>query len=424
MPDRLATCLEVIKLLIGETILSFDINEHNLVRKVNYKSGNGIKVLEMDWLPIIESGTIVQLMAIVRDVTEWKKLEEVSQLNRDQSEIIGTMLLLSADDLRHYFEKVGNVLEWGSSHTSEWNESKVNRDIHTLKGISRILGFEKGANYCHLLESALKNELEIENTLAEFINYFSKAKEIFTHYFGDKLNQSIALIDGVKRLSSALVNYDIDAEHRKFVTQLFEILGVKQNLSAILDPLTSGTPDIATSLGKEPPKILFTGDNAIWDYPIHQTLLMVFTHLINNSLDHGIETASERERLGKPPRGELRISVRVKSSGILELDYEDDGRGLDIDKIRKTGIDLGLISSEQSLTDHEIAGMIFNPKFTTKSDITEISGRGIGLDAVQAYMEESGHSISVKLKKRNPLDGFISFKFYMEFHLNHGLNVA
>jgi two-component system chemotaxis sensor kinase CheA len=109
-------------------------------------------------------------------------------------------------------------------------------------------------------------------------------------------------------------------------------------------------------------------------------------HLVRNAVDHGIEPPQERERNGKPKEGTLRLKA-YHSGGNIVVEISDDGRGLDRNKIIEKAISKGLIQPDQNMSDTEIINLIFLPGFSTADKVTDISGRGVGLDVVRKAVE-------------------------------------
>lgn len=120
------------------------------------------------------------------------------------------------------------------------------------------------------------------------------------------------------------------------------------------------------------------------------------THLLRNSADHGIESPEKRIALGKPEEGTIKVTA-THEAGYITIDVSDDGRGLDLERIRYKALAKGLVSASESknLSDEEVGRFIFAPGFSTSPSVTSISGRGIGMDIVRDNIESIGGSISV-----------------------------
>ncbi|NLJ74840.1 MAG: chemotaxis protein CheA [Firmicutes bacterium] len=118
-------------------------------------------------------------------------------------------------------------------------------------------------------------------------------------------------------------------------------------------------------------------------------------HLIRNSIDHGIEPRAERIAKGKPEVGTIRLGARHEGSHIL-IEIEDDGQGLDVEKIRQKAVTQGLVSGDAKITIDEAANLLFHPGFSTADAVTDLSGRGVGMDAVKAAVESLSGTVDVQ----------------------------
>jgi len=146
--------------------------------------------------------------------------------------------------------------------------------------------------------------------------------------------------------------------------------------------------DIARSLGKEA-RLEIVGDRTQVDRDILERLDAPLGHLLRNALDHGIEPPDERIAAGKPTEAVIRLEA-CHSAGSLQISLSDDGRGIDPERIRATVIRRNLADEETAarLSTAELIEFLFLPGFTMKEDVTEISGRGVGLDAVQDMIRQ------------------------------------
>ena len=117
-------------------------------------------------------------------------------------------------------------------------------------------------------------------------------------------------------------------------------------------------------------------------------------HLVRNSIDHGIETPRERQLKGKPEKGSIDISAIHSGSHIL-ITIHDDGKGLDPQLIKNKAIQNGLIQSDTHISNKELFNLIFEPGFSTASQVTDVSGRGVGMDVARKNIESLGGFIAV-----------------------------
>lgn len=133
-------------------------------------------------------------------------------------------------------------------------------------------------------------------------------------------------------------------------------------------------------------QLLITGDETELDKTVIDRIGDPLVHLVRNAVDHGIEDADARRQAGKEPVGEISLSAYHKGGHIV-IEVEDDGKGLDANKLRQKAIEKGLIRPDQQLSDQEAYQLIFAPGFSTKTEVTDISGRGVGLDVVKTNIE-------------------------------------
>lgn len=139
------------------------------------------------------------------------------------------------------------------------------------------------------------------------------------------------------------------------------------------------------------------GDQTEIDKTMIEKITDPLLHLIRNAIDHGIETPEIREKLGKNKTGSLQFIAQQEGDNIL-IEIKDDGSGIDPEKIREVAISKGLLSSNASLSAEELYKFIFKPGFSTSSEVTEFSGRGVGLDVVEKNIRSLGGTILIESK--------------------------
>jgi chemotaxis protein histidine kinase CheA len=179
--------------------------------------------------------------------------------------------------------------------------------------------------------------------------------------------------------------------------------GLEQELKAIatlpmysvLEPLQRSVRDLCRSLGKEA-RLAIVGAEISLDRRLLESLKGPLLHLVRNAVDHGIEAPEVRAAAGKHREGS--ISIRVERTGnLVVIEVEDDGGGMDVTQIRDTAIGLGVLSADDAAawSERELLQLVFRPAFSTRSQVTEVSGRGVGLDVVRAAVQALGGHVEL-----------------------------
>lgn len=151
--------------------------------------------------------------------------------------------------------------------------------------------------------------------------------------------------------------------------------------------------EVADMIGKQI-RLITEGENTEVDKTVIDKLAEPLTHMIRNAVDHGIETPEKREAAGKNPEGTVKLSAKHRSGRIL-IELADDGAGINRERVRQKAIDNDLIAADANLTDEEIDNLIFMPGFSTADKISDISGRGVGMDVVKRSIQALGGRISI-----------------------------
>jgi chemosensory pili system protein ChpA (sensor histidine kinase/response regulator) len=165
-------------------------------------------------------------------------------------------------------------------------------------------------------------------------------------------------------------------------------------LTMLVPRLRRLTRQVAAELGKQV-TLEVQGEECELDRNLLQHMTAPLEHLIRNAISHGIELPEERERQGKPPTGRITLSVSRDDAEIV-IRFRDDGQGLDRQQVRERGLELGLIASAESLPDNELDRLILRPGFSTAKTISQIAGRGIGMDVVYSELKALGGSLQIE----------------------------
>ncbi len=166
--------------------------------------------------------------------------------------------------------------------------------------------------------------------------------------------------------------------------------------------------DLARQLGKEV-ELVLVGEETDLDKNLVEALADPLIHLVRNAVDHGLESPDEREKKGKSRKGKVVLSAAQEGDHII-LRVDDDGKGMDPDFLRRKAVEKGIMSEEEAagLSDQEAFGIIFMPGFSTKDEISDVSGRGVGMDVVRSKLKalsaqiiidsQVGKGTSIKIK--------------------------
>lgn len=176
--------------------------------------------------------------------------------------------------------------------------------------------------------------------------------------------------------------------------------------------------DTAAELGKDI-HLALVGTDTEMDKSVVERIVDPLMHLVRNALDHGLETPQERRAAGKSPQGRLTLEASHESGSIV-IRIRDDGRGIDRDRVLARARERGLVGTEAQLSDAEIVNLIFQPGFSTAHAVTNLSGRGVGMDVVRSNIEalrgtvaitsEAGHGACIEIRLPLTLaiiDGFL-----------------
>ncbi|RMG37411.1 MAG: chemotaxis protein CheA [Gammaproteobacteria bacterium] len=151
--------------------------------------------------------------------------------------------------------------------------------------------------------------------------------------------------------------------------------------------------DLSQKLGKKI-ELKMSGEGTEVDKTVIEKIGDPLVHLVRNSADHGIESPEERVAAGKPETGTIHLSAEHRGGNIV-IEIRDDGKGLARDKILEKGIARGLVKEEDNLTDKQIYELIFQPGFSTAEQVSDVSGRGVGMDVVRRNINELGGAIEI-----------------------------
>lgn len=410
----------IIHSCIGLDEFAFSVNAHLLVRQYNSKINNSKhKIIELDWSPILDSKneTILKVMVVVRDVTEIKRLEEEIKKSNMELAKIGQILSVGSEKFISFYEKSMEFLNenkklLASGKSADDMISVLFRNLHTIKGNARTLQLTEFVNCVHEAEQLYQNvrdkktawnkevmDEKLASVTKELAIYWDllvsklKLDKAKSKNQNDIINEDLAML-----IDNKLTSYNADMEASIMAANYKEIMNYRLNnlydsLQNILQDEIKSLTLIAPTLGKKPPMVHFAENVKVIKNKAG-FLKDIFTHLLRNSLDHGLETAEQRVRSGKKENGNIYVNSYLKNKTVF-IHIKDDGSGLNLLALKK--------KAQQSFkNDEEYAELIFQSGVSTANQVSEISGRGVGLDAVRGFLEKLGGSINLVFVENAP----------------------
>ena len=434
---------------VGEDVMNFEFNSHLMVTELDKTMPDGrVKSLALSWSPICNQDDIVdKLMVCVRDVTELKRLEHEASEQKRELDIIGQILPVTQekfsdfiDGSRRFIVENRQLIEQTSNKDLEV-VALLFRNMHTIKGNARTYAFIHLTNLVHEAEQAydqLRKDPEAVWDAPELLRTLDGVEAMVEEYA--RINDNVLgrkgpgrrgsvekyalvdrehLADSLDLLSS--VNLDDAAALRGALQQVKLTLSQigTERLEGVLAGQVDSLPSLARELGKEPPVIRLHDHHVVVQNQIAPLLKNLFTHLLRNAMDHGLEPAAERLAAGKPAAGRIDIEVKLDVGG-LRIRLHDDGRGLALARIRARALEQALLTEEEARSDEAVAQTIFLSGFSTAEQVTEVSGRGVGMDAVRGFLQREGGDVHIHFLDTNVGADFRAFDLVVSLPARFG----
>ena len=278
-----------------------------------------------------------------------------------------------------------NKLEDAKSESIRISLDRINEIIHNMAALQS-------------LEIAARNLTRDTEAVNEASRQFSKIAGKELSWTSPLLQEFRSMELMVSKLGSLVKNYALDVGNH--IRNAYDsVISLRMlPLSTALDAYPRFVFTIASELGKQVQIKIEGSENEI-DKNLIESLSEVFLHMIRNSIDHGIETPEERVKAGKNETGLIIIKC-IRESGNMKIIITDDGKGINTEAIRKKIVENGLVSSEAAanLDEEELLNNIFQSGFSTTKEISNVSGRGVGMDAVKNNIERMKGSIAIQTK--------------------------
>ena len=425
---------------LGEDEMNFSLNEGQFVTEYTYYTENGIeKILDLSWSKIQGENDIVEkVMLAIRDVTELRALEKEAQSQKRELEIIGQILALHDQRFQDF---LSTSFDFVAQNRDVLKKTKAKsqdalailfRNMHTIKGNSRALDLNYITQKVHDVEQEYDNQRKDPDLswssdqmliqLEEVESLVSEYADIYRHKLGNNMdmhNQDKFFRVEKTKISNMLtyLNHMNPSDTNNFLSISEKIKTTLSsigtlNLREILDGVLSSLPSLADELKKPEPIVEFNHNNITIKEDAASMLNQIFMHIFRNSMDHGIESKEDRVKAGKSAEGKINIDVALRRNSLL-IRYWDDGRGLNLKRIKQKALQNQLIKDVNSSDIEEIANCIFHSGFSSAEKVTEISGRGVGMDAVKRFVEDQQGVVAIKLSKKAADADFLPFEMHI-----------
>ncbi|MGA1800650.1 chemotaxis protein CheA [Rhizobium sp. HT1-10] len=213
------------------------------------------------------------------------------------------------------------------------------------------------------------------------------------------INQAMLSQSVVENDSNGTSSINMGLEELQQLTREIQdsVMAIRaQPVKPVFQRMSRIVREIADMTGKQI-RLVTEGENTEVDKTVIDKLAEPLTHMIRNAVDHGVESPEKRVAIGKNPEGTVRLTAKHRSGRIL-IELADDGAGINRERVRQKAIENELIAADANLTDEEVDNLIFLPGFSTADKISDISGRGVGMDVVKRSIQALGGRINITSK--------------------------
>lgn len=363
------------------------------------------RIIELDYRAIDET----TVMCSLTDVTEQERLEaRVEEQERRRNLILRVVssreyfagFLEEANDL---FQVLDAIVPHRSTEIPQETIEKLAAQVHTFKGNASFLGFVRTATVAHDFEDQLaalpilQNDLDLSSEVFVLKRQYYEEYNAIAETLGERwindlstINVPLAMVQKVEKYVRA-----------KYASDTTLVTAMEQLRSVPLVDLFSRYPqliqEVAGRRGRRVRSVEILGGEFRVLPDRFEPLASALTHIARNMVDHGIESPAERELKGKPTAGEIRIEL-TRDAGEVVIVFSDDGQGISFAAVEERAREQGLIEGEATTTRADLLRLLFSSGFSTSDEVSTVSGRGVGLNAVQRAVRRLGGRISVETK--------------------------
>lgn len=353
-----------------------------------------------------------QVMIIMTDITAQIALEGQIEQEREVQNVIVRVIeqydsfMEIMEDFKRFLKELEAIPVMALTAELKWKKD-LYRQVHTFKGSFSMFGLQNLTRCLHELEEYIRMEDHVERLKNEltgkrlhvlwqaYSQEWNKLIEILGRKFFERRNCVQVESKGIMALEKRLLSSHVAEEMPEILAELKRWRYKK--LSELISQYKNYVVELGLRMDKKIHPLGISGVDVLVDPVQYKEFVYNLIHIFRNMADHGIETPEERVGRGKDEYGQIKCEIML-DHGALYLEIKDDGRGIDVEKVRLKAMERGILSTVDgnSIEESAIMQLIFSAGFSTQEAVTEISGRGIGLIAIKKAIEKMGGQVRVR----------------------------
>jgi signal transduction histidine kinase len=360
-----------------EDVLPIELSIEQLPKRTQI----GQRHLRFEYRPIMVRERFEKLLVVISDATHVVEVERLEAQQRETHVLFERIMR----DRAGVVELLSEGLELQKQLKSSTDLASKKRALHTLKGNASIFGMHVFANYCHQVETQIAEEGDLADKYVEELQHRWDAVSARVHtLLGGSLGSKL-------EIDEAEYQAVLEAAKRNDTSSIVGMLSTwkleptEKRLVRIADQARS-----IAERQRKPIEVRMSSNQLRLESNVWVPFWSSFIHLVRNAVDHGLEDSEERIRAKKAPVGTLELKTFRENDAII-VEVRDDGRGVDWDAVKRRAKELGLPCA----TQEDLTELLFADGFSTRSQVSDLSGRGVGMSSVRRACEARGGQISV-----------------------------
>ncbi len=416
----------------GMNSIQWNVCSMTLPREASLRT-KGNSYIRISYIPLFKDEKLEIVHIILQDISEIKEREDQAQQQRKEMEKFFALLQVSdslfelfMSETRKLFDEIKQdlkILRENKATSYQEVAGRMFRAVHTIKANARLFKLNSIQDVAHQVENFLDElrsgarvyapktigelTMQIMTISEEVYSYASLRKEILNtadRNSGFNLKYRVQWIRSLmNQFASVLRDPKFEQRHLQLIQKEFSrALSSfdKASLKEYIRGYSSMIQDVAMQLGKEVGDLETNIEFHSFDTATLARINDIILHCMRNAIDHGVERPEDRVKAGKLRKGTITLSTEEKD-GVIKIEIKDDGRGIDVERVKAKAVEKGFISAEkaQTMSQEEAVSLLFQAGVSTADTVTEISGRGFGMDVVRDYVQGLNGQLKIDFEK-------------------------